>query len=46
MPPALRRLPGLTLPDLGVRGNSHMLMHDRNSLQIGDVILKWPDENT
>lgn len=33
-------------PDLGVQGNSHMLMHDRNSLQIADVILKWIDENT
>lgn len=32
-------------PDLGVRGNSHMLMHDTNSLQIADVILKWIDTN-
>lgn len=29
------------IPNLGVRGNSHMLMHDRNSLQIADVILDW-----
>ena len=28
----------------GIHGNSHMLMQDRNSLQIADVILKWIDE--
>ncbi len=35
----------LYLPDLGIRGNSHMLMQDRNNLQIADLILKWIGEN-
>lgn len=30
--------------ELGIRGNSHMLMQDRNNLQIADLILKWIDE--
>lgn len=25
----------------GIRGNSHMIMQDRNSLQIADLILQW-----
>jgi hypothetical protein len=33
-------------PDLGIRGNSHMIMQDRNNLQIGDLILKWIDRHT
>ncbi len=28
-------------PDRGIRGNSHMIMQDRNNLQIADVILQW-----
>ncbi|MBN9318589.1 MAG: hypothetical protein J0I28_02725 [Caulobacterales bacterium] len=31
--------------DLGIRGNSHMLMQDRNSDRIADIILKWVDAN-
>ncbi|MDO5624071.1 MAG: hypothetical protein Q4G71_05230 [Pseudomonadota bacterium] len=31
----------LHTPDAGVRGNSHMLMHDRNHLHIADAILRW-----
>jgi pimeloyl-ACP methyl ester carboxylesterase len=31
------------LPKLGIRGNSHMLMQDRNNLQLADLILKWID---
>jgi len=27
----------------GIRGNSHMMMQDKNSLQIADLILKWID---
>lgn len=27
----------------GVRGNSHMIMQDRNSLDVADVILQWMD---
>jgi pimeloyl-ACP methyl ester carboxylesterase len=30
-------------PELGIAGNSHMLMQDKNNLQIGDIILKWID---
>jgi pimeloyl-ACP methyl ester carboxylesterase len=29
----------------GIRGNSHMIMQDRNHLQIADLILKWIDES-
>lgn len=28
---------------VGVRGNSHMLMHDRNHLRIADAIVRWID---
>jgi hypothetical protein len=31
------------LPKLGIRGNSHMLMQDRNNLQLADLILSWID---
>lgn len=29
----------------GIRGNSHMIMQDRNHLQIADFILEWLDEH-
>jgi len=29
------------LPDLGIKGNSHMMMMDRNNLQVAEVIQKW-----
>jgi pimeloyl-ACP methyl ester carboxylesterase len=32
-------------PDLGIFGNSHMIMQDKNNLQIADLILKWIDQN-
>jgi hypothetical protein len=32
-------------PDLGIHGNSHMFMLDKNNLQIADLILKWIDKN-
>jgi pimeloyl-ACP methyl ester carboxylesterase len=32
-------------PDLGIQGNSHMIMQDTNNRQIGDMILKWVAEN-
>jgi hypothetical protein len=35
----------LYLPALGIRGNSHMIMQDKNNLQIADLILKWTKEN-
>lgn len=34
----------LAPPDRGIRGNSHMIMQDRNSLQIADLILQWVKE--
>jgi len=35
----------LAPPDRGIRGNSHMIMQDKNNLQIADLILKWIDEH-
>ena len=35
----------LLLPDAGVKGNSHMMMMDRNNLQVADLIRKWIAEN-
>jgi hypothetical protein len=32
-------------PDRGIRGNSHMIMQDKNNLQIADVILEWIDDH-
>jgi hypothetical protein len=32
-------------PDLGIHGNSHMIMQDKNNLQIADLILDWIDRN-
>ena len=31
------------LPKMGIKGNSHMLMQDRNNLQLADLILSWID---
>ena len=31
------------LPAMGIKGNSHMLMQDKNNLQIADRILAWID---
>jgi hypothetical protein len=33
------------LPALGIRGNSHMLMQDKNNLQLADLILRWIDRH-
>jgi len=33
------------LPKLGLKGNSHMLMQDKNSLEIADLVLDWIDEH-
>ena len=35
----------LAPPERGIRGNSHMIMQDKNNLQIADLILKWVDEH-
>ena len=29
------------LPDAGMKGNSHIMMHDKNNLQVADFILDW-----
>ena len=29
------------LPNAGIRGNSHMLMMDRNNLQVAELIQEW-----
>ncbi|NYT60412.1 hypothetical protein H0A65_15940 [Alcaligenaceae bacterium] len=34
----------LATAEAGIRGNSHMMMMDRNNLQIADLILAWIDE--
>ena len=33
----------MSLPAMGIKGNSHMLMQDRNNLQLADLILGWID---
>jgi len=33
------------LPKYGQFGNSHMLMQDKNNLQVADLIMKWIDEH-
>ena len=33
------------LPELGIEGNSHMLMQDDNSLELADMMLEWVNEN-
>jgi hypothetical protein len=32
-------------PDLGIYGNNHMMMQDKNNLQVADLILNWIDAN-
>ena len=31
----------IDLPDIGIKGNTHMMMMDRNSDQVAEVIQKW-----
>ncbi len=33
------------LPKLGLKGNSHMLMQDKNSLRVADLVIEWIDEH-
>jgi hypothetical protein len=33
----------LHLPEIGIHGNTHMFMLDKNNLQIADLLLKWID---
>jgi len=32
------------LPDVGIKGNSHMLIMDKNNGEIADLIQKWMTE--
>jgi hypothetical protein len=32
------------LPEIGIRGNTHFLMSDRNNLQIADLVSKFLSE--
>ncbi len=45
----LRRAGGdaemMHLPELGIKGNSHMLMQDKNSNQIADLLIAWIDRH-
>jgi hypothetical protein len=46
----INRQPGgkaklVTLPEVGIRGNSHMMMQDRNNLAVADYILEWLGAN-
>jgi hypothetical protein len=33
------------LPDIAIRGNSHMLMQDKNNLVVADWIMRWIDHH-
>lgn len=35
----------MSLPKLGIHGNSHMLMQDKNNLQLADLLLAWIDQH-
>jgi pimeloyl-ACP methyl ester carboxylesterase len=35
----------IRLPDVGMKGNSHMMMQDRNNLQVADFVLDWIAKN-
>lgn len=35
----------LVLPEIGIKGNTHMLMQDDNSLDIADILLDWIGKN-
>ena len=39
------KAPFALLPEMGIAGNSHMMMMDKNNLQVADVIQKWIMEN-
>lgn len=34
----------LVLPDVGIKGNSHMLMQDSNSIEIADILSSWIEQ--
>jgi hypothetical protein len=39
------RVEQVVLPDLGIKGNSHMLMQDDNSLELAEWVWAWIDRN-
>ncbi len=32
------------LPEVGIFGNSHMMMQDKNNLQVADMLIDWINE--
>jgi pimeloyl-ACP methyl ester carboxylesterase len=36
----------IKLPEIGLQGNTHMMMQDKTNLQIADYIIKWIDTKT
>ena len=46
---AMKKLGGKTelvvLPEIGIKGNSHMLMQDRNSLELAAWLVAWLNKN-
>ena len=34
----------IVLPEIGIKGNSHMLMQDSNSIQIADILGSWIEQ--
>jgi pimeloyl-ACP methyl ester carboxylesterase len=39
------RVQNVVLPEIGIKGNSHMLMQDRNSLEVAQWLWGWIDTN-
>jgi pimeloyl-ACP methyl ester carboxylesterase len=39
------RVYNVVLPEIGIKGNSHMLMQDTNSLEVADWLWAWLDKN-
>jgi hypothetical protein len=39
------RVENVVLPELGIKGNSHMLMQDDNSLELAEWVWAWIDRN-
>ncbi|MEO8060111.1 MAG: hypothetical protein ABI671_17490 [Burkholderiales bacterium] len=35
----------ISLPGVGIKGNSHMFMQDKNNLQIADILVNWVGEH-
>jgi hypothetical protein len=35
----------VSLPAVGVAGNSHMFMQDKNNLQVADLLVEWVSEH-